>query len=115
MPDLKRCWKSHQFKTREPFAFPELWDCWIDLDTRKPLYSFTIITTHATALDAHYATIAALVMSCSRRKLSDGQRNFWSGGQRIQSPRVGVVQYRKFGTDMLHALGRNYFGTACNF
>ena len=63
MPDLKRCWKSHQFKTREPFAFPELWDCWIDLDTRKPLYSFTIITTHATALDADYATIAALVMS----------------------------------------------------
>lgn len=37
--------------------------CWIDLDTRKPLYSFTIITTHATALDADYATIAALVMS----------------------------------------------------
>ena len=55
--------ESHQFKTREPFAFPELWDCWIDLDTRKPLYSFTIIPTHATALDADYATIAALVMS----------------------------------------------------
>jgi len=33
------------------------------LDTRKPLYSFTIITTHATVLDADYATIAALVMS----------------------------------------------------
>ena len=62
MPDLKRCWKSHQFKTREPSAFPGLWDCWIDLDTRKPLYSFTIIPTHATALDADYATIAALVM-----------------------------------------------------
>jgi len=80
MRDLKRWWKSHQFKTREPSAFPGLWDCWIDLDTRKPLYSFTIITTHATVLDADYATIAALVMSCSRRKLSDGQRNFWSGG-----------------------------------
>ena len=62
MRDLKRWWKSHQFKTREPSAFPGLWDCWIDLDTRKPLYSFTIIPTHATALDADYATIAALVM-----------------------------------------------------
>ena len=59
----ERCCKSHQFKTREPFAFPGLWDCWIDLDTRKPLYSFTIIPTHATAFDADYATIAALVMS----------------------------------------------------
>jgi putative SOS response-associated peptidase YedK len=39
-----------QFKTREPFAFPGLWDCWIDRDTGKPLYSFTIITTHANAL-----------------------------------------------------------------
>ena len=39
-----------QFKTREPFAFPGLWDCWIDRDTEKPLYSFTIITTHANVL-----------------------------------------------------------------
>jgi putative SOS response-associated peptidase YedK len=39
-----------QFKTREPFAFPGLWDCWIDPETGKPLYSFTIITTHANAL-----------------------------------------------------------------
>ena len=39
-----------QFKTREPFAFPGLWDCWIDRDTGKPLYTFTIITTHANAL-----------------------------------------------------------------
>jgi putative SOS response-associated peptidase YedK len=39
-----------QFKTREPFAFPGLWDCWIDRDTGKPLYSCTIITTHANAL-----------------------------------------------------------------
>jgi len=38
-----------QFKTREPFAFPGLWDCWIDRETGKPLYSFTIITTHANA------------------------------------------------------------------
>ena len=63
MRDLKRWWKSHQFKTREPFAFSELCDCWIDLDTGKPLYTFTIITTHATVLDADYATIADLVMS----------------------------------------------------
>jgi len=39
-----------QFKTREPFAFSGLWDCWIDRDTGKPLYTFTIITTHANAL-----------------------------------------------------------------
>ncbi|HLO26725.1 MAG TPA: SOS response-associated peptidase, partial [Geobacteraceae bacterium] len=39
-----------QFKTREPFAFPGLWDCWIDRETGKPLYSFTIITSHANAL-----------------------------------------------------------------
>ena len=39
-----------QFKTREPFAFPMLWDCWIDPETGKPLSSFTIITTHANAL-----------------------------------------------------------------
>jgi putative SOS response-associated peptidase YedK len=39
-----------QFKTREPFAFPELWDCWVDRETGKPLYTFTIITSHANAL-----------------------------------------------------------------
>jgi putative SOS response-associated peptidase YedK len=39
-----------QFKTREPFAFHMLWDCWIDPETGKPLSSFTIITTHANAL-----------------------------------------------------------------
>ena len=39
-----------QFKNRQPFAFPGLWDCWIDRDTGKPLYTFTIITTHANAL-----------------------------------------------------------------
>src|ERR1044072_7023996 len=39
-----------QFKTREAFAFPGLWDCWRDPGTGKPLYTFTIITTHANAL-----------------------------------------------------------------
>jgi putative SOS response-associated peptidase YedK len=39
-----------QFKTREPFAFPGLWDCWVDRETGKPLYTFTIITSHANAL-----------------------------------------------------------------
>jgi putative SOS response-associated peptidase YedK len=39
-----------QFKNRQPFVFPGLWDCWIDRETGKPLYSFTIITTHANAL-----------------------------------------------------------------
>ena len=39
-----------QFKSREPFAFPGLWDCWIDRETGKPLYSFTIIRTRANAL-----------------------------------------------------------------
>lgn len=39
-----------QFRTREPFAFPGLWDCWIDRETGKPLYTFTIITSHANAL-----------------------------------------------------------------
>ena len=39
-----------QLKTREPFAFPGLWDCWIDRETGTSLYSFTIITTHANAL-----------------------------------------------------------------
>ena len=32
-------------KNREPFTFPALWDCWIDRDTAKALYTFTIITT----------------------------------------------------------------------
>ena len=39
-----------QLKTREPFAFAGLWDCWIDRETGKTLYSFTIITTNANAL-----------------------------------------------------------------
>jgi SOS response associated peptidase (SRAP) len=39
-----------QFKTREPFAFPGPWDCWIDRETGKPLYTFTIITAHGNAL-----------------------------------------------------------------
>jgi putative SOS response-associated peptidase YedK len=39
-----------QFKSREPFAFPGLWDCWIDRESGKPLYTFTIITSHANAL-----------------------------------------------------------------
>jgi hypothetical protein len=39
-----------QFRSREPFAFPGLWDCWVDRETGKPLYSFTIITSHGNAL-----------------------------------------------------------------
>ncbi len=39
-----------QLKSRQPFAFPGLWDCWIDRDTGTPLYTFTIITTQANAL-----------------------------------------------------------------
>jgi putative SOS response-associated peptidase YedK len=39
-----------QLKTRQPFAFPGLWDCWTDHDNGKKLYSFTIITTRANAL-----------------------------------------------------------------
>ena len=39
-----------QLKTRQPFAFPGLWDCWIDQENGKKLYSFTIITTRANAL-----------------------------------------------------------------
>src|SRR5215467_8619441 len=34
----------------QPFAFPGLWDCWIDQKNGKKLYSFTIITTRANAL-----------------------------------------------------------------
>jgi putative SOS response-associated peptidase YedK len=37
-------------KNRKPFAFPGLWDCWLDRDTGSELYTFTIITTHANAL-----------------------------------------------------------------
>jgi putative SOS response-associated peptidase YedK len=37
-------------KNRKPFAFPGLWDCWVDRDTGSELYSFTIITTRANAL-----------------------------------------------------------------
>jgi putative SOS response-associated peptidase YedK len=37
-------------KSREPFAFPGLWDCWVDRDTGSQLYSFTIITTRANGL-----------------------------------------------------------------
>jgi putative SOS response-associated peptidase YedK len=32
------------------FAFPGLWDCWIDREIGKPLYSFTMVTTHTNAL-----------------------------------------------------------------
>jgi SOS response associated peptidase (SRAP) len=39
-----------RLKSREPFAFPGLWDCWLDHDTGTALYSFTIITTRANAL-----------------------------------------------------------------
>jgi putative SOS response-associated peptidase YedK len=39
-----------QLTSREPFAFPGLWDRWIDRDTGTPLYTFTIITTRANAL-----------------------------------------------------------------
>jgi putative SOS response-associated peptidase YedK len=37
-------------KSRKPFAFPGLWDCWLDRDTGSQLYSFTIITTRANGL-----------------------------------------------------------------
>jgi putative SOS response-associated peptidase YedK len=37
-------------KSREPFAFPGLWDCWVDRDSGSQLYTFTIITTRANAL-----------------------------------------------------------------
>jgi putative SOS response-associated peptidase YedK len=36
-------------KSREPFAFPGLWDCWVDRDSGSQLYSFTIMTTRANA------------------------------------------------------------------
>jgi hypothetical protein len=37
-------------KSRKPFAFPGLWDCWLDRDTGSQLYTFTIITTRANGL-----------------------------------------------------------------
>jgi putative SOS response-associated peptidase YedK len=37
-------------KSRKPFAFPGLWDCWVDRDTGSELYTFTIITTRANGL-----------------------------------------------------------------
>jgi putative SOS response-associated peptidase YedK len=37
-------------KGRKPFAFPGLWDCWVDRDTASELYTFTIITTRANGL-----------------------------------------------------------------
>ena len=37
-------------KSREPFTFPGLWDCWLDRDTEPELYSFTIITTRPNGL-----------------------------------------------------------------
>jgi putative SOS response-associated peptidase YedK len=37
-------------KDRKPFAFPGLWDSWLDRDTGTQLYTFTIITTRANAL-----------------------------------------------------------------
>jgi putative SOS response-associated peptidase YedK len=39
-----------RLKSHQPFAFPGLWDCWLDRDTGSELYSFTIITTRANAL-----------------------------------------------------------------
>jgi putative SOS response-associated peptidase YedK len=36
--------------SRKPFAFPGLWDCWLDRDTGRQLYTFTIITTQANGL-----------------------------------------------------------------
>jgi len=37
-------------KSREPFVFAGLWDCWRDPAGDKEVYSFTIITTEANAL-----------------------------------------------------------------
>jgi putative SOS response-associated peptidase YedK len=37
-------------KSRKPFAFPGLWDSWLDRDTDSQLYTFTIITTRANTL-----------------------------------------------------------------
>jgi putative SOS response-associated peptidase YedK len=39
-----------RLKNRQPFAFPGLWDCWVDRDTGSQLCTFTIITTRAKAL-----------------------------------------------------------------
>ncbi len=37
-------------KSREPFTFAGLWDCWLDRDSGSQLHTFTIITTRANAL-----------------------------------------------------------------
>jgi putative SOS response-associated peptidase YedK len=37
-------------KGQKPFAFPGLWDCWVDRDSGSKLYTFTIITTRANGL-----------------------------------------------------------------
>jgi putative SOS response-associated peptidase YedK len=39
-----------QLKNREPFAFPGLWDHWMDRKTGQGLYTFTIITTRPNTL-----------------------------------------------------------------
>jgi putative SOS response-associated peptidase YedK len=39
-----------RLKSCEPFAFPGLWDCWVDRDSGSQLHTFTIITTRANAL-----------------------------------------------------------------
>jgi putative SOS response-associated peptidase YedK len=39
-----------RLKGGKPFAFPGLWDSWLDRDTGSELYSFTIITTRANGL-----------------------------------------------------------------
>jgi putative SOS response-associated peptidase YedK len=46
---IARClWVT--LKSREPFAFPGLWDCWVDRDSGSQLHTFTIITTRANGL-----------------------------------------------------------------
>jgi putative SOS response-associated peptidase YedK len=37
-------------KSRVPFAFAGLWDCWLDRGSGSQLYTFTIITTQANGL-----------------------------------------------------------------
>jgi putative SOS response-associated peptidase YedK len=39
-----------RLKSRDPFAFAGLRDCWLDRDSGSELYTFTIITTRANAL-----------------------------------------------------------------
>jgi putative SOS response-associated peptidase YedK len=38
---------SFYLKTRKPFIFPGLWDCWLDRVTGSRLYTFTIFTNRA--------------------------------------------------------------------